>query len=165
MLQLLQISHRSPASQPFSSKPLLSCEPGVLPHPHSLASLTATVHRSLLPKLGQVLQVTWQLSIATLRSPTPPVSSSLLDLELLKYKVQALSVSKWPLWPRPTCVMERVRREAEEGGPSRDARLLSSTSSSTDEALPRGQLPPAACLSPDLAQKASGLTLPNPLSS
>lgn len=48
------------------------------------------------------------------------------------------------------------------GGPSRDARLLSSTSSSIDEALPRGQLPPAACLSLGLAQKASGLTLPNP---
>lgn len=43
------------------------------------------------------------------------------------------------------------------GGPSRAARLRSSTSS--DVALPRGRLPPAACLSPGLAQKTSGLTL------
>ena len=45
--------------------------------------------------------------------------------------------------------MERVRKEAEVGGPDCTARLLSSTSS-TDEVLPRRQFPPAVCLSPGL---------------
>ena len=50
---------------------------------------------------------------------------------------------------------ERVRREAELGGPGGGARPPSPTSS-LDKPLPRRRFPPAACLSPGLAQEPSG---------
>lgn len=84
-----------------------------------------------------------------------------LDLEFLKYKTQTPSVSKWPQGTGQH-VHGAGKDRQRWGGP---ARCQAAELHFYQEALPRGQLPPAACLSPGLAHKPSDLILPNPPSS
>lgn len=138
--QLLKTLQTSPAPRHVSSKPWFS---GMLSHPLPDQPVTA-----VSPRPGWAWGATSPCS-ALLLTPGFLMSSSPLDLELLEDKVQASSVSKATM-AQASMYTEGVR-EAKLGGPSSATRLLSSTSSSTGEVLPREQLPPAACLSSGLA--------------
>lgn len=144
--------HGPPLQASRSPAPLLPTQPRVSPpRLHSPVQqvcrpihLTAT-SRALSSRQGRGPRITLQRSTAPLPPPPAPGPSFPLDLEPLKDKAQAPGVSEWPLWPRPASARsgyEGQRWEGPAGAPGCRAPPLLLL-----RRLPRGQFPPAACLS------------------